>query len=145
MRAAFTMTAKGGMLGLISLATASAADAQRSDLATMLEAGVPCTIGDAARYLSSNVYRSPASTRDLIAALNELAIDMELCAPIRSAASDQAASLSETGLAVDPVDAAIARDRIVQTFQEAETHAGSMRFEVGPPPRNLTRGKGGGS
>ena len=93
MRAAFTMTAKGGMLGLISLATASAADAQRSDLATMLEAGVPCTIGDAARYLSSNVYRSPASTRDLIAALNELAIDMELCAPIRSAASSLSASL----------------------------------------------------
>ena len=146
------MTAGGALTSLIALAVAGVAVAQPpapqlapepdvvSGLATVLQAGVPCTIPDATRYLSLNVYRSSASTRELITALGELAVDMEVCAPIRSAAAEQAAGLSETGLAADPIAAAQARERIAQTFQEAETHAGSMRFEVGPPPRNLTRG-----
>ena len=157
MGASFTMTARGAlttgaMTGLAGLAAVGIATAQPPapaptlepdmvvGLATTLQAGVPCTIPGAARYLSMNVYRSPASTRELITALGELAVDLEVCAPIRSAASDQAAGLSETGLAADPMAAALARERIAQTFQEAETHAGTMRFEVGPPPRNLTRG-----
>lgn len=146
------MTAGGALTGLAALASASVAGAQPPaiepdlviGLSTTLQAGVPCTIPDAARYLSMNVYRSSASTRELITALGELALNMEVCAPIRSAASEQAAGLSETGLAADPMAAAMARERIAQTFQEAETHAGTMRFEVGPPPRNLTRGTGGG-
>lgn len=141
------MTARGALTGLIALAAAGSATAQPPQdsvqvigLSETLQAGVPCTIPDAMRYLSMNVYRSTASTRELITALGELGLDPEVCAPIRSAASDQAASLSESGLAADPVAAALARERIAQTFQEAETHAGTMRFEVGPPPRNLTRG-----
>ena len=143
------MAARGALTGLIALAAAGVASAQPPDpvrligLSETLRAGVPCTIPDAMRYLSMNVHRSTASTRDLITALGELGLDPEVCAPIRSAASDQAASLSETGLAADPMAAALARERIAQTFQEAETHAGTMRFEVGPPPRNLTRGTGG--
>lgn len=146
------MTAGGALTSLVALAAAGVAIAQPpapelapepdvvSGLTTMLQAGVPCTIPDATRYLSLNVYRSAASTRELITALGQLAIDMDVCAPIRSAAAEQAAGLSETGLAADPMAAALARERMAQTFQEAETHAGSMRFEVGPPPRNLTRG-----
>lgn len=140
------MTAGGALTGLVALATVGIANAQPPadqpvpGLTDMLQAGVPCTIADAQRYLSLNVYRSVASTRELITALGELALDLDICAPIRSAASEQAASLSETGLAADPLAAAMARQRIAQTFQEAETHAGTMRFEVGPPPRNLTRG-----
>lgn len=138
---------KGGLAGLLALAAAGVAGAQPpapepgvvSGLTNMLQAGVPCTIPDATRYLSLNVYRSAASTRELITALGQLAMDLDVCAPIRSAASEQAAGLSETGLAADPLAAALARERIAQTFQEAETHAGTMRFEVGPPPRNLTR------
>lgn len=148
------MAAGGALTGLVALALAGVAGAQPPapepapdvviGLSTTLQAGVPCTIPDATRYLSLNVYRSSASTRELITALDELAVDMEVCAPIRSAAAEQAAGLSETGLAADPAAAALARERIAQTFQEAETHAGTMRFEVGPPPRNLTRGAGGG-
>jgi hypothetical protein len=149
MRATFTMTARGALTGLITLAAAGVAGAQDADrttaLAEMLQAGVPCTVRDATHYLSTNVDSSAASTQELITALRGIALDLDICAPIRSAASEQAGSLSETGLAADPQVAALARERIAQTFQEAERHAGTMRFEVGPPPRNLTRGNRGPS
>lgn len=146
MCAGFTITARGALAGLVVLAAAGAATAQTPDqmtgLTATLQAGVPCTASGATRYLSMNVYRSSASTRELISALRVLALDLDICAPIRTAASEQAASLSETGLAADPMAAELAREQIARTFQEAETSAGTMRFEVGPPPRNLTRGKG---
>lgn len=147
MSAAHILTARGALSLAISMAATGVAAAQEpvpmSSLATLLQAGVPCTLGDASRYLAMNASRSAASTRDLINALGELSINLDVCAPIRTAASEQAAGLSDTGLGADPLAVEMARERVTQTFQEAETHAGTMRFEVGPPPRNLTRGHGG--
>jgi hypothetical protein len=67
-------------------------------------------------------------------------------------AGNAACSLVQTSVsagAVAPVqisgeppiaDPAQTRDALAATFAEAKRRAQSLRFEVGPPPRNLTRG-----
>ena len=37
---------------------------------------------------------------------------------------------------------ASARQAVAQTLAEADRNAASLKFEVGPPPRNMTKGRG---
>ena len=43
---------------------------------------------------------------------------------------------------VEDPSALAAKHGIDQTLAEADRKAASLKFEVGPPPRNMTRGRG---
>lgn len=78
-------------------------------------------------------------------ALNLLGADPGVCEPLRNAARAEM-DVRTSAIAGDKVNVEIAaRAAVDATLAEAERRAASMKFEVGPPPLNLSRGKTGGS
>lgn len=154
---------------VVSLLTMSAmfapmAAGQGSPLVAKLKNNVTCSDRDATRQLMRNVASSRAKLPDLMAALDELSIDRNTCAEIKDAASSLAMELANDDPApaatasapdapaveaeADPAadalpefDTAAAVERMEQALAEADRQAAAMRFEVGPPPRNLTRSR----
>lgn len=155
----------GAVVGLLTLsgaALASIANGQAPGLLDKLKAGTTCVEPDAAKRLQRNVDASAAERTSLLTALDEISIDPKACAPIRDAASALAMELSKAKTTPDPEpdhtvdvdpdpdldpeaaeadDAAASVARMQQALAEADLRAASMRFEVGPPPRNLTRSR----
>jgi hypothetical protein len=76
-------------------------------------------------------------------ALTALAADTAICQPARTAAVALIAERAAPSSEVNEADAA--RAVVDATLAEAELRAASMKFEVGPPPLNLSRGRSGGS
>lgn len=78
-------------------------------------------------------------------ALTLLGADPEVCEPLRIAARAEM-DVRTSAIAGDEGNVEIAaRAAVDATLAEAERRAASMKFEVGPPPLNLSRGKTGGS
>lgn len=78
-------------------------------------------------------------------ALTLLGADPGVCEPLRDAARAEM-DVRTSAIAGDKVNVEIAaRAAVDATLAEAERRAASMKFEVGPPPLNLSRGKTGGS
>jgi hypothetical protein len=74
-------------------------------------------------------------------ALDEISTDAAVCAQINDAASALALELSDSNPGKDAVEAEAAAERMKQILAEADQRAASIRFEVGPPPPNLTRSR----
>jgi hypothetical protein len=74
-------------------------------------------------------------------ALDEISTDTAVCAQINDAASALALELSDSNPGKDAVEAEAAAERMKQILAEADQRAASIRFEVGPPPPNLTRSR----
>lgn len=107
-----------------------------------LKTGVVCAEPNAANQLLLNTDAAGASLPDLLTALGELSIDPSICIQIRDAASVLAQQLNLSNPGLDAEQAAAAAERMRQVLAEADQRAASARFEVGPPPRNLTRNRG---
>lgn len=111
----------------------------------MLAEGARCQEGEAADDLSANITRAEPVSDDLVAsALALLGADNTACEPVREAARALGVELS---VAMEP-DASVtdpARALVAATLAEADRRAAAMKFEVGPPPLNLSRGRQGGS
>lgn len=149
-------------------ALAPVATAQQPALIAKLKSNVKCSDANAVKQLKRNVVNSGAKRTDLMAALDEISIDRKACAEIKDAASAIALDLSNDDPApapapaaepvdavppveaeIDPVadddqsvaDALAVAERMEQALIEADKRAAAMRFEVGPPPRNLTRNR----
>lgn len=117
----------------------SSAPPPESRLAIEIKEGAPCAEPGAADVLFQNVVASDASSADLIAALGELANSKRACPPLSAAANDLIAKLSAAEAGVDPVDAMVAREQVAQVLRDADNKASALTFEVGPPPRHVTR------
>ena len=133
------------LIGLALLATTPAAFAQdASVLAKTIGQGVRClddrASGDLAEAVTQIGDIDPVLVLD---ALTALAADTATCQPARTAAVALIAERSAPSSEVNEADAA--RAVVDSTLAEAELRAASMKFEVGPPPLNLSRGRSGGS
>lgn len=106
-----------------------------------LKANVACIEPGAGNQLLINADGLGASLPDLLSALDALSLDPATCAQIRKAAASLAQQLSESNPGLNAEQAAEAAERMQQVLIEADQRAASMRFEVGPPPRNLTRNR----
>lgn len=133
------------LTGLALLAITPAAHAQdAASLAKTIGQGVRCLDDRASGDLAEAVTRLGNADPVLVLdALTMLAADTATCQPVRAAAATLITERSEPGNEVNEADAARAVDDA--TLAEAELRAASMKFEVGPPPLNLSRGRSGGS
>ena len=131
-------------LAAAGLALAAPAFAQNAgDLGKALVKGVSCaSAANAKTNLDDNVGASKASMPDLIASLGQIASDANACQPLRDAARDKSNELS-VSLASQDEDKLKAASRAVvdAALAEADQKVANLKFEVGPPPRNLTRGR----
>lgn len=162
------VAATGAVVCLLTMGSATLAPTaigQQPALIAKLKTNVKCSERDAPKQLKRNATRTGADLPDILTALDELSIDRKNCAEIRDAASDLARDLAKTSpttvapqpqaiVQLDPepedesqpdVDADLvaiaAAERMQQVLADADARASSLRFEVGPPPRNLTRSR----
>ena len=128
------------------MALAPSAHAQdAAALADSLVADVKCQDTRAMTDLTANVSESGGTDQAmLLEALTLIGADEAACIQLRDAARSLAADLTA---AVNP-EAGVkvaARAVVDATLAEADRRSASMKFEVGPPPLNLSRGRKGGS
>jgi len=137
----------GRLVGLALLALAPAAYAQEAaDLASSFGNGVRCQQERAADDLSYNIARAGETDPvRIIDALTRLGADDSACEPVRLAAQTLASEWSNRTGSDQVNELEAARQAVNATLAEAEQRAAAMKFEVGPPPLNLSRGKTGGS
>lgn len=136
--------AAGAVACLLTLAGAvftPVAHAQDPELVARLNAGLVCTEPDAGNQLLRNADGSGVALNELLMALDAISGDATACAPIKDAASALALELSDANPGQDANAAEASAERMKQVLAEADQRAASVRFEVGPPPRNLTRSR----
>lgn len=126
---------------------APAAVAQDTDIVGPLTENVRCFGANAKEDLGFNIKKLGNATADALGtALNQVANDAARCAPMREAAKELAATyVVVPELTPEEEASASARAVVAQTLAEADRNAASLKFEVGPPPRNMTKGRGAGS
>ncbi len=117
--------------------------AQEPDPTIALTNGVRCSSAYARGDIEANVRKLTMPADAVLAALNLVAADAQRCAPIRDAATELAASPALPQLAAPDPAAAQSQAVIAQTLADANSKAGQLKFEVGPPPRNMTDGRSG--
>ena len=129
------------LLTMSAAALAPIASGQEPELVTRLKAGLKCAEPDAGNQLLRNADDSAADLNAILMALDEISIDTAVCAQINDAASALALELSDSNPGQDAAEAEAAAERMKQILAEADQRAASIRFEVGPPPPNLTRSR----
>lgn len=141
-RAAVRLAVGAGLAMLAVIPTAQAQAQDVAALARILAEDVRCQAPDAMADLVANVAEVQPVVGELVAdALTFLGADATACEPVRAAALALAPTVDGTAVNVrDP-----ARGIVEATLAEADRRASAMKFEVGPPPLNLSRGRKGGS
>lgn len=130
---------------VVLAAAAQAQELPAAELGRMLGEGVRCQDDDALTDLTANVAKAQTVSEGLMpSALALLAADETTCEPVRTAALTLASQITP---ATEPaIDIAEAARAVVEAARaDAERRAASLKFEVGPPPLNLTRGRKAGS
>jgi hypothetical protein len=117
-----------------------------------LRKDVPCASASAARpAIEGNISKSTSPAADIDAALAAIAADGSICSALRDAAKDIGATRAAgttTTAAADPAAApaaigdmpASSREAVAAALAEGERRVANLKFEVGPPPPNLTKG-----
>ena len=127
-----------------------APDGRLEALVHTISDGVSCSTGNQRDGLDERSRKSGASQADIGAALAIISSSGDVCAPVRIAASAMSVELLARQAAAfqasQSTDAASSTSAATQAglanaAVEAEARAASTRFSVGPPPRNLTRGR----
>lgn len=116
-----------------------------AELGKTLGEGVRCQDENAPADLTVNISKVQSADRSLVAdALAALAADEKACEPVRAAAL----ALRGDYIAAAAPDANVtdsARAVVEAALADAERRTAALKFEVGPPPLNLSRGRKGGS
>lgn len=118
------------------------ATAQEADLTAELTNGVRCIGGVASQDMQANIEKIASAPEVISSALGALSADEMQCSAIRIAAAELALSPvgqvpQEPSVVVTPADALVS-----QGLADAGRNADQLKFEVGPPPRNKTSGRG---
>ncbi len=118
------------------------ATAQERPLRDQLLADVSCAGRGQAEQILLNAGRLVIEPIMVNSALTQIGADPETCNAIQVAALDASADLAQRAIDQQAEVAAGARQRVNDALRAADAQAASASFEVGPPPRNLTRGVG---
>jgi len=133
-RLAVLTTAFAGLAPVVS--------AQDADIVGPLTEGVRCFDPGAKDDLGFNIKKLGKSDDLIAAALNRVAADQTWCEPMRAAAAELANTYIVSPVPTEEELAAeAARQVLAQTLAEADERVGALKFEAGPPPRNMTRGR----
>lgn len=135
-RSLFTRT---GATAALAVLLASPVGAQEPTLAQQLAVNVPCAWGDPVGQMKLNADKSGADREALMVALTQLGVDDTVCIAIQDAAQSVSTMLIADAVTLDVAQEQAAQERMRQLLREADEKAASMRFEVGPPPRHMTR------
>jgi hypothetical protein len=147
-------TLLAAIAGVLTLAAPEAAGQVAGGLAPEFARDLACASPDASIGLLAAVARTTAPSADILAALGAIAEDAAACEPIRNAAKELAISLAASVpaaptvpvvpavSAVPEASSAAASSSVVAEIRADPERATSLKFEVGPPPPNLTRGRG---
>ncbi len=131
-----------GLVLALAFGAGAPAHAQDAPASDTLLAGVSCTGEGQADRIMLNAARLAAGFDVVNAELARIGADPAVCAAIQRAAMEVSGELSGP-VAQEQADMrASARARLEAVLREAEASAATARFEVGPPPRRLTRGAG---
>jgi hypothetical protein len=125
------------------LIAAPSAHAQDADPSAVLTAGVRCSPAYARADIETNIRKLILAPDLVLPALNLLAGVPQRCPAIRDAATELAASTTLAALTAPDPAVAQGQAIVAQTLAEANNKAGQLKFDVGPPPRNMTDGKAG--
>lgn len=140
LRALFATT-----IGILTLASPVASAQIADSLTAQIAKDAACTSPEARTRLQDNIAKAGAAPAELLAALNAIAADTAACAPVRAAATELAITLAPAPVvAPDDIITAASNMVVADTLAEAERRASNMKFEVGPPPPRLTRGRSAG-
>jgi hypothetical protein len=124
-------------------AAAQETPAAAPDLKAVLMAGVPCAWGDPVGQMMLNARNAAVEDEALLAALAQIDADPMACEAVQNAAATVSGRIVEDAVRLDAAVAEAARQRLADALRAADEQAASMRFEVGLPPRHMTRGVGG--
>lgn len=117
--------------------------AQDADIVGPLTEGVRCIGPGAKDDLGFNIKKLGKPDDVIGAALNRIAADQTNCELMRVAAAELAnAYVVVVPATEEQLAAEAARQKLAQTLAEADQRVGTLKFEMGPPPRNMTRGRG---
>lgn len=121
----------------------ASAIAQDTDIVGPMTDGVRCLAPGARGDLELNIKKLAAPADVIGVALGVIANDETRCQPMRDAANELVAVYAmATPAPVEDAAAATAGRLIDETLADADRKAASLKFEVGPPPRNMTKGRG---
>src|SRR5689334_6711723 len=132
------------------LLSAPAALAQTPAPADALANGVACTVPAATTGLNANVQaaiQGGQGTSDAMSQrLNQISSDGSVCQAVRDAAKDLASAYAPPSEAAELDEPAKASSAIfADAMAEARRRAANLKFELGPPPRHLTKGRNSGT
>jgi microcompartment protein CcmK/EutM len=135
------------VLAAPAVAQQGAAEFQGPETAALVRSmsAAPCETGAAEIAIRGLLSTAPASTEVQNEALRQVAADENVCAGTREAALVISLGLPDT--AADPDQAAVTASVaaiVSEAYAEADRRAAQLSFEVGPPPRNITRGRASG-
>lgn len=132
--------------GLMLAAAPAIAQQAVNDTAQFVR-GVSCaSIAEARTDLEGVVSQLLQGSTDdvLISVLNQISADASVCSPARDAAAAMSATIIEASAAAASREIAAASGSIVGvTLAEADRRAANLKFKIGPPPRNMTKGREG--
>jgi hypothetical protein len=115
--------------------------------AAKLASGVSCASTTEARVgLQAAISQSLSGTPGdvVVGLLNQLSADAATCRPVRDAAKELSTAVVDASATAASEEIAAASGAIVDaTLAEADRRAASLKFKVGPPPRNMTQGREG--
>jgi hypothetical protein len=133
------------------LAVAMPAFAQKAGVvAADLRKNVACAAPAARSGLEAAIGRSTALAADIDLALKAISDDTAICSPQRDAALAIASARSsragapETSPSLSNPLAPTSREAVAAALAEAERQANNLKFEVGPPPPTITKGRNSG-
>ena len=128
----------------LAFAIALPAAAQDVPVRDQLLGGVACSGRDQVEQILLNADRLVLEPVVVNEALTRIAADPETCEAIQGAALDASTQLAQRAAEQQAQILEGARLRLEDALRAADQQAASASFEVGPPPRNLTRGAGQG-
>jgi hypothetical protein len=141
----------------VALVAAPSVAQTANTLVADLRKGVPCASASAAQSaMEANIGKATAVAADIDAALTTINADGSICSALRDAAngikaaragataSAAAPAAASAPLGVSPDIAATSREAVAAALAEGERRAASLKFEVGPPPPSLTKGRNSG-
>jgi hypothetical protein len=135
------------VLAAPAVAQQGAVESQGPEIAALVQSmsAAPCETGAAEIAIRGLLSTAPGAADIQNEALRQVAADENVCAGAREAALVIALGLPDAD--VDPDQAAVTASVaaiVSEAYAEADRRAAQLSFEVGPPPRNITRGRASG-
>lgn len=125
----------------IAQTPAAGPDALTKDVACAASAAKPALDANVRKELGDGQGARSA----MAARLNQISSDSTVCGPVRDAAKDLASTYAAADPASGPTASHAPNAAVAEALAEAQRRLANLKFEVGPPPRNMTKGRTSGT